>query len=889
MSDLSVANGQTVTTTTNLGGADTVTVANGGAINVAGGNGLFWNANATGGGIHITNDGTITGTGSGGGLRSAFNLTGTITITNNATGVIQGNGIAVGLNTTNATTPTETLTNAGVITNTANAHGTAVLFGWGSDTLNVVTGGVFNGRVLALSDTGTINLSGSGSGSIMGSSEGFDSSTGLSTFAGWDGFSTVNVNSGTWTLYGGGYYDALNVASGATFVVDDTHSAAHGTPSDGGIGPLHITMNIVNNGTVVLRNSLTDGLSYDSSTPVDTSSPTAPIHITGTGTLQLEGNSVLAPNFTLANVPNYVIANGTHVVLGTVTGATGSILAGATLQIGGGGADFANDFDDSTYHDPGNTGTVTSDLTDNGTLIFARTDSYALPGALLGTGIAQKIGAGTLTLGGTTNFHGQFQLNGGVLVNNGALADTNASQAAVFSTGDATNAITVTNNATISSVSGDALSLIDTHHAVTVTNIGALMGGTSLPAGSRVAVDLSGFGDTFSNSGAIGGAVNLGGGADVMHITAGSTISGTVDGGSGSDTVTFDSARSAFAVHTQKVGGTFVTTLGDTTPFGDGTNTVQNVETYTFNGASFGFAGIQQNRTQNLDGHRFDDVLFQQTSTGTVYYQDMNGNASPGGFQAVLGGLPTGWKAVGSADMNGDGRADTILQDTNTGSLYYIDQSGGFTTWATITNKITSAWQFMGAGDVNGDGSVDVVIRDSTTGSILYRDVAHGSWGSVVNPGLGWKVVGVGDFNRDGYSDVAIQNQTDGTVYYVNMAGGSFSGWGLISGAVGTDWKVVGIGDLTGDGYSDVVYQNQSSGTVWYVDMTGGAFHNWGSVAGVSGWTVRDVADLNNDGYADVVIQNNSDGTVYYADMQGGAFHTWGLVSGALGTDWLVV
>ncbi len=401
---------------------------------------------------------------------------------------------------------------------------------------------------------------------------------------------------------------------------------------------------------------------------------------------------------------------------------------------------------------------------------------------------------------------------------------------------------------------------------------------------------------TFECADGDGGADSLTGDAQVNRLAGGAgddTITAgagndSLDGGSGIDQANYLGAHSAFSIHTAKVGGVFVTTVTDTTA-GEGTDAVRNVETYSFAGSSFGFAGIQQNREQNLDGGRFDDVLFQRTSTGTVYYQDMTGNAVPGGFQNVLGGLPAGWKAVGSADMNGDGRADTLIQDTSTGSLYYIDQSGGGSAWRVITNQITSAWQFMGAGDVNGDGSVDVVIRDSTTGTVLYRDFAHFSWGSVLGAGTGWNTVGVGDFNHDGYSDVAIQNASDGTVYYANMAGGTFSGWGLITGAVGTDWKVVGTGDINGDGYADVVFQNQSSGLTYFVDMTGGSFNHWGVVAGLAGWTVRDVADLNNDGYADVVIQNNADGTVYYANMAGGVFSGWGLVAGALGTDWVVV
>ncbi len=220
------------------------------------------------------------------------------------------------------------------------------------------------------------------------------------------------------------------------------------------------------------------------------------------------------------------------------------------------------------------------------------------------------------------------------------------------------------------------------------TNTGKIVGEVNLGDGNNVftnygnmsdSVDLTmGSGDdTVTNGGAIAlfGAswdlvVNLGGGNDVFNVLAGSSVLGRIDGGAGSDAMTFDTARSAFSVHTAMIDGVFVTTLADSTD-ADGTTLVQNVETFAFNGAAFGFAGVQQNHQQNLDGGLYDDVLFQRASTGTVYYQDMNGSGSPGGFQNVLGSLPVGWKAVGSADL-GNGTAYAIIRDSNTGSLYSV-------------------------------------------------------------------------------------------------------------------------------------------------------------------------------------------------------------------------
>ena len=887
MSDLTVLSGQTVTSSTNIGGTDAVNVAAGGAISVSTATpSLYWNANATGPGITIVNNGTIEQTGTGGSARAAIGVlggspTGTLTITN--TGVIQsaqGPGLNFGGVPSGGS---EIITNSGTI---SGGSGVAIQFGAGDDTLNLQSGYSISGTVEGGAGVNTLNLSGGGGGYIRGASE-FNGPSGALSFAGFDDINNLNVNSGTWTLYGGGYYDNLTIASGSTFVVDDTHSASHGTPSDGGLGPLNTSINLVNNGTITFNNNNSGSIWYNPNVTINTGDPASPFQYSGSGAVTIAGGDSITPKTTFIIAGPVTVTSGTLLSLGVLS-ANVTVNPGAALQIGGGGASYVNQYPGgpNPYVDTGLTGAVNGNIVDNGLLTVARFDDYALPGALTGTGTLVKTGAGVLTLAGSTNFGGAVTLDAGTLSNGGAISTNLAATAAITSAGDPSSLVSVTNAGSISSTLGAAVDLLDNYHGVSVTNSGSLIGGTGLVISARVSIDLSGFADTLTNSGHINGAVHMGGGGDTLNIQTGSAITGLVDGGAGADTVSFSGAHANFVIHTALTGGAFVTSATDTTG-AVGATTLENFETYAFGGDSFNFAGIQQNHQQNLDGARFDDVLFQRTSTGTVYYQEMNGTASPTGFQAVLGSLPAGWHAVGSADINGDGRADTLIQDASTGSVYYIDQAGG-PSWNVITTNVNSHWQYAGAGDLNGDGQIDILLRDSTTGVMLFRDIAHSTWGAVANPGTGWKAVGVGDFNRDGSSDVAIQNQADGTVYYANMAGGVFSGWGLVTGAVGTDWKVAGVGDVNGDGYADVIFQNQASGVIWYVDMQGGSNHGWVAVANVPGWTLRDVADVNNDGYADLVIQNNTDGTTYYADMHGGTFHAWGVVSGAVGTDWIV-
>jgi serralysin len=398
--------------------------------------------------------------------------------------------------------------------------------------------------------------------------------------------------------------------------------------------------------------------------------------------------------------------------------------------------------------------------------------------------------------------------------------------------------------------------------------------------GNDVANDLNGMN---GNDTILGG-----GGADVIIGGAGNDA---IDGGAGSDAAVFSSVRSSYFVRSFVSSGVFYTQV--TAASGtDGVDTLANIETLGFSNGSqaFGLAGIQQNLVSNMDGSLHDDVLFQNSATGQIIFQNMNAGAASG-YGNVLGSLPSGWRLVGSDDFTGDGRADALVQNTNTGAIYTLNIASGTPVWGVVNTGLTSAYQAIASGDVTRDGTADVLVRDTATGITYIADLnAGGSFGSwLLGPNLGtaWRTVGLGDFNRDGASDVLVQNIADGTTYYRDVVN---SEWGLVSGAIGSQWVAREPADINGDGYADVVFRNTTTSDIWWVNMLGGTNAGWGVVAsGLAGWDVRGSADVDNDGWRDVIVQNTSNGTTYYADMNAGAFGGWGTVSGALGTQWLAV
>jgi autotransporter-associated beta strand protein len=113
-------------------------------------------------------------------------------------------------------------------------------------------------------------------------------------------------------------------------------------------------------------------------------------NITGAGGLDITRSG--------GSATSSVTLAGTNSYLGATT-----IASGARLSIGTGGT----------------TGSVTSNIVNDGTLIFNRSDDSSYNGAITGTGTFNKTGNGTLTLGGTSNYGGNTTVTTGSLIIDG--------------------------------------------------------------------------------------------------------------------------------------------------------------------------------------------------------------------------------------------------------------------------------------------------------------------------------------------------------------------------------------------------------------------------------------------------------------------------------------
>ena len=298
----------------------------------------------------------------------------------------------------------------------------------------------------------------------------------------------------------------------------------------------------------------------------------------------------------------------------------------------------------------------------------------------------------------------------------------------------------------------------------------------------------------------------------------------------------------------------------------------------------------QTGLTSNIDGDRFDDVLFQNSATGKIGYVNMTAGKA-GGFVDLVSTLPQGWNLIGSQDINGDGRADIVVQNGNTGSIFFAAVTSGTPSWSLAKGGLIAAQQAIAIGDITGDGTPDLLIKDNGTGRLTFAALdKSGAPGVIVagpDTGFTWRTVGLGDVNHDGASDVLVQDIATGRTAFYDARNKS---WGSVTSAVGSNWIATEAADLNGDGRADVVFRNSTNNDIGWVDMRAGKTGELKIIVnGRAGFDLVGSADVDNDGSRDLILQNHADGATFVVDINAGVAGAWTAVTATLGAQWNAV
>ena len=474
--------------------------------------------------------GGLTKTGAGTLLLTANNtFTGTTTI---STGVLQvGNGGTTGTLGAGAVVDSGQLiinrsdayTIGGVISSTGtllqNGTGTTILAAnntySGTTTINAGTlqlgnggatgtlggGAVINNSVLAINRSSAVTTSSaiSGNGTLRHDGTGTTTLSGVNTFTG-----PVRLNAGVLavsTLTNGGVASnlgaATNAAANLNFDGGTLRHTGAATATDRNF--------LIEDGGATLDGSGSGVLTWNGTASYDIANQARSLTLTGTtsgnifaGALADNGSGALA--LTKSGTGRWILA-GSNTYSGTTT------ISAGTLQVGNGGT----------------TGTLGSGaVVNNATLTFLRSDALTVGNTITGTGTINQSGAGTTTLSGSA-----------------AAAATNV----VLGTLQVTGSLTTPTVALTATTTLDVRGSVEAAGSTTATITGSTGVDTVLVASGatlRATGDFGNGSDVLDVSGTVNtgaGTLSLGGSNDTLTIRDGANVVGTLDGGTGTNTL----------------------------------------------------------------------------------------------------------------------------------------------------------------------------------------------------------------------------------------------------------------------------------------------------------------------------------------------------------------
>jgi hypothetical protein len=286
------------------------------------------------------------------------------------------------------------------------------------------------------------------------------------------------------------------------------------------------------------------------------------------------------------------------------------------------------------------------------------------------------------------------------------------------------------------------------------------------------------------------------------------------------------------------------------------------------------------------------DVVGRDLNTGVWWVGVSTGN----GFLTENWGAwspAATWVDVQVADVTGSGRADFIGRVAQTGEWWVAVSTGsGFINEKWTTWSPAATWVDVHAADVTGDGRADLVGRVAQTGE-WWVGASTGSgfvnqkW-TIWSPQAKWANVSVADLTGNGKADLIGRDAGTG-VWWVGLSTGTgfvTANWGAWSPAA--SWLDVQTADLTGSGRADLIGRVQQTGQWWAAISTGAGFLNelWGGWSTAVPWADVQAADVNGDGRMDLIGRDSGTGVWWDARSTGAALVSEPLGAWSPGVAW---
>ena len=257
--------------------------------------------------------------------------------------------------------------------------------------------------------------------------------------------------------------------------------------------------------------------------------------------------------------------------------------------------------------------------------------------------------------------------------------------------------------------------------------------------------------------------------------------------------------------------------------------------------------GFNAAAVKDLDGDGLSDLVWQYRPTGALAMWSMRGNlVSSTQWLNAPAVTDRAWRIAGTGDINGDGYADLVWQNSNDGTISAWLMRGTQLLAPRVLNysPVNPSWKIRGVADVDGDGKADIIWQHDAGWLAVWLMNGYTATATLTlsvpkMTDSNWVIAGAGDVNSDGKADLVWQNQASGMLGIWLMNGATVIAQRTLSTFTpDLNWKIHGVGDVSGDGVSDLLWQNEATGAlgVWYLNVN--------SVMGQWNLTIQNLTDL---------------------------------------------
>lgn len=249
----------------------------------------------------------------------------------------------------------------------------------------------------------------------------------------------------------------------------------------------------------------------------------------------------------------------------------------------------------------------------------------------------------------------------------------------------------------------------------------------------------------------------------------------------------------------------------------------------------------------NADGK--SDQLWHKSATAPVLWlsqaaQEQDFAVTP----SILAAIATEHQIEAVNDFNGDKRADILARNSNGNVVVYSME--GDRVWNKFTCVFSTArplanWDIVATGDFDGDGAADILWRNRNTGGSNYGKLQSMAFGgtetgfitalqspvTVMDSGsasVALEFSNPRDVNQDGTQDLLVRNTTTGSNSFWLMGSGKIQVLQGLPTLPDTSWHIAGIGDFTPDiPGTDLFFRNTGTGAMNAWIMAGNSIYRY--------------------------------------------------------------